>query len=113
MLLLEVEIKKEKKLVYELQKVFGLSKKTIINVCGRFGLNIEIVVSNVPSYLLKRIIRYIKSTYKINMVLKNELLESIRLEKRIRSYRGYRRHLKLPLNGQRTKTNGKTVKKLL
>jgi small subunit ribosomal protein S13 len=44
--------------------------------------------------------------------LKNEINKNIKKLKKIKAYKGFRHKLKLPVRGQRTKTNAKTRKKI-
>ncbi|MCL4120478.1 UNVERIFIED_CONTAM: hypothetical protein GTU68_065755 [Idotea baltica] len=43
--------------------------------------------------------------------LKSRTRKSIRILKEIKSYRGIRHKLRLPVRGQRSKTNSRTVRK--
>lgn len=55
-------------------------------------------------------IRKIIETMSIEGVLKREIASNIKRLKDIKSYRGVRHMRKLPVNGQRTKTNSRTIR---
>jgi small subunit ribosomal protein S13 len=55
-------------------------------------------------------IRRIVESYKIEGDLKREVAQNIKRLKDIGSYRGSRHQKKLPVRGQRTKTNSRTVR---
>jgi small subunit ribosomal protein S13 len=55
-------------------------------------------------------IRKVIETMSIEGVLKREISANIKRLKDIKSYRGVRHMKRLPVNGQRTKTNSRTVR---
>ncbi len=55
-------------------------------------------------------IRKVIETMSIEGVLKREISSNIKRLKDIKSYRGVRHMRRLPVNGQRTKTNSRTVR---
>ncbi len=55
-------------------------------------------------------IRKIIETMQIEGVLKREIASNIKRLKDIKSYRGVRHMRRLPVNGQRTKTNSRTIR---
>jgi small subunit ribosomal protein S13 len=71
---------------------------------------IESIDSLVPSWMLnrKKDIATGKDIHKIGPELDMQLREDINLQKKIRSYRGVRHQLNLPVRGQRTRSTGRT-----
>jgi small subunit ribosomal protein S13 len=57
-----------------------------------------------------KILDYIKSTFRTEGDLRREVLGNIKRLKEIKSYRGSRHTKRLPLRGQRTKTNSRTTR---
>jgi len=55
-------------------------------------------------------IRKVIETMSIEGVLKREIASNIKRLKDIKSYRGVRHMRRLPVNGQRTKTNSRTIR---
>ena len=55
-------------------------------------------------------IRKIIETMTIEGVLKREIASNVKRLKDIKSYRGIRHMRRLPVNGQRTKTNSRTIR---
>ena len=55
-------------------------------------------------------IRKVIETMSIEGVLKREIASNIKRLKDIKAYRGVRHMRKLPVNGQRTKTNSRTIR---
>lgn len=56
------------------------------------------------------VIRNLSLKYKLEGDLKKEIIKNINLEKEIGSYKGSRHAKHLPVRGQRTKTNSRTVR---
>lgn len=110
---LERGLVKDNKLVYELLKVFGLGRSKSKYICGRFGLSQGMLVKDIDQGVLRDLFSYIERNFMINYELRNTVLYNIQFERTIKSYKGYRRFLKLPVRGQRTKSNAKTAKRLL
>ncbi|MDP3741496.1 MAG: 30S ribosomal protein S13 [bacterium] len=59
---------------------------------------------------VEKIKEFIESNFKVEGQLKQEILQNIKRLKEIGSYRGIRHIKGLPVRGQRTKTNSRTVR---
>ncbi len=103
----------EIKFIDHLVKEFGIGRNISERVCCLFGIHRNACISEVGVKSLVQVMRYLKKNYILNDELRNNLREGVLKEYSLKSYKSNRRSLKLPLNGQRSKTNSKTVKKLL
>jgi small subunit ribosomal protein S13 len=104
-------ISNSKSILYSLTVLYGINEYQSKKICKNIGINPQITVNKLKNYQVNRLINYINKKLKIEQILKqskknrlNELLE-------IKSSRGIRRNLGLPVRGQRTHTNAKTVRK--
>ncbi len=104
-------ISNSKSILYSLTVLYGINEYQSKKICKNVGINPQITINKLKNYQVNRLISYINKNLKIEQVLKqknknrlNELLE-------IKSNRGIRRSLGLPVRGQRTHTNAKTAKK--
>lgn len=101
------------KKVYSLKSfsnIYGINSKKVQNLCQKFGLN----PSNKDIKLKKKNNTVIVKNFKVEEYDKNlklQIRKNIKFLNQIRTYRGIRHHLKLPVRGQRTKTNAKTKKR--
>lgn len=59
---------------------------------------------------VSRLKEYIESNFKVEGALRQEVLQNIKRLKEIGAYRGVRHIRGLPVRGQRTKTNSRTVR---
>nr|YP_009167034.1 ribosomal protein S13 [Pythium insidiosum]YP_009167060.1 ribosomal protein S13 [Pythium insidiosum]BAS30595.1 ribosomal protein S13 [Pythium insidiosum]BAS30621.1 ribosomal protein S13 [Pythium insidiosum] len=104
-------ISNSKSILYSLKVLYGINEYQSKKICKNVGINPQITVNKLKNYQVNRLINYINKNLKIEQVLKqskknrlNELLE-------IKSNRGIRQSVGLPVRGQRTHTNAKTAKK--
>jgi small subunit ribosomal protein S13 len=104
-------ISNSKSILYSLTILYGINEYQSKKICKNVGINPQITINKLKNYQVNRLISYINKNLKIEQALKqqkknrlNELLE-------IKSNRGIRQSLGLPVRGQRTHTNAKTAKK--
>lgn len=83
-----------------LYKKFGLSKNAHSGILKIIHLNLEF---DIEYYILKRKL--------VSFPLKQEIKDNIRKKIIKKIYQGLRHHLGLPVHGQRTHSNCKTIKK--
>lgn len=94
--------------------IYGLAQSTFLKFKQSFGINKRLVLKKLKKY---RIVRrrfnnfffYLKKL--TGRKLRAKTKKSIYFLKRIRNYKYFRHRLKLPVRGQRTRTNAKTQKK--
>lgn len=108
MRLFNLPLDPQKKISFFLQQIFGINKFSALVICKQIGFS-----SETPIQVLKlRHISLIKQTVLKNFSVASELKrgveETIKDLILIKSYRGFRHRLNLPVRGQRTRTNRKT-----
>jgi|LauGreDrversion4_2_1035121.scaffolds.fasta_scaffold1376718_2 small subunit ribosomal protein S13 len=111
MFLLGVKLKNYKQLVIELSNIYGLGKSRSSFVCRQLGFGNDIRVktlSRAQFFILKD---FVLSIYSVDTERRLIIDESIEMLKQIGSYRGQRHTLKLPVRGQRTRSNHRSCKK--
>ncbi|OGI76338.1 30S ribosomal protein S13 [Candidatus Nomurabacteria bacterium RIFCSPHIGHO2_02_FULL_33_12] len=109
MRILGITIPAEKKLDIGLTVLFGVGRKTAEKVLAAQ----KIKVGSRPADLTmdqENAIRRVIEEMKIEGNLKREISGNIKRLKDIKSYRGSRHTKKLPIRGQRTKTNSRTLR---
>jgi len=84
----------------QLYKKYGLSKNAKAGIVHIIDINLEY---DIEYYILKR--------RSVSFPLKQEIKENIQKKIVKRIYQGYRHEIGLPVHGQRTHSNSKTVKK--
>lgn len=109
--LFETEIPNNKSIYYSLRKIYGIGKIESANICKTLGFSINLKVFNMSTEQITYLIKYIDTS---NLLLNNELKKLhynfLKTLVQIKTYRGLRRLNKLPVRGQRTRTNARTAK---
>ena len=108
---LETDISFKKSVYISIKEVYGIGKKTAILVCKKAGLSKNLKTFELSNKQIVKIVKIIEdSNIIINTALKkqNDLFFKHLID--IKSYKGLRRLKGLPVRGQRTHTNAKTVR---
>lgn len=105
-----IEIPNEKKLWISLQNIFGVGEKVAKEICKGAKLDENVLVKDLDESELDRVRAYIDTNVKVEGELRQETFRNIKRLKDIRSYRGIRHKLGLPVRGQRTRHNARTRK---
>lgn len=111
-LVLGISLKDKASILFNLLNIYGIGLKTSKTVLNLFKINYNTYVSKIHINLLRNLITYIKKNYQINEVLRYKVKKNVLNLIQIKCYRGIRYSLGLPVNGQRTRTNCRTAKKL-
>ncbi len=104
-----ITIPEGKRLEVGLTAVFGVGRSTAKRILDEVGLDYGTKAKDVSADDDSKIRKIIESM-KTECELKREVAANIKRLKDIKSYRGSRHSRNLPLNGQRTKTNSRTVR---
>ena len=112
--LFEFELPENKSIKFSLQYIFGIGKFQSQFICKKLGFSINLKTKFLKLEQKKLLEKTIE---KLNIVVASELKKKITLNNdrliAIKSYRGLRQNLGLPVRGQRTHTNAKTARKNL
>ena len=105
-----VSIPDKKRIVIALTYIYGiglsLSKKIIIEA----GINPLTQAGNLKPEEINLLREIIEKKYKVEGGLGREIMTAVKRLKEIGSWRGLRHIKRLPVRGQRTKTNTRTVR---
>ena len=105
-----VDIPGNKAIEISLTYIFGVGLSTARKVLEELELDPKTRCSEVADDQLSRIAAHIEKTYMIEGHLKRQVSQNIVRLRDIRSYRGFRHRLGLPVRGQRTRRNARTRK---
>lgn len=105
-----VNIPKNKSIMISLTYIYGIGISLSKKICNFINVDYGILVKDLDNKELelirKEILKYI-----VEGDLRRNILLNIKRLSDINCYRGLRHKKKLPVRGQRTKTNAKTCKK--
>jgi len=109
MRIIGIEIPDNERIEVGLTRIFGIGKTNVKSLITIIKLDPNIRVKDLSRDDVANIMKALEE-FKIEGDLKKEIRENIDRLKAIKSYRGIRHIVNLPVRGQRTKTNARTVK---
>lgn len=98
----------KKRVEIALTYLFGIGPTTARKILGQTQINPDTRVEKLTDEETRRLREYIEKNLKIEGDLKREVSFNIRRLQEIGSYRGMRHTKRLPVRGQRTRTNART-----
>ena len=105
-----INIPKEKKIEFSLRYVFGIGPTLARKVLQSAKIDGNIRTKDLTDVQQDTIRAIVEKTYKIEGDLRREIQSNIKAMKDIKCFRGVRHMKHLPVRGQRTKTNSRTVR---
>lgn len=105
-----VDIPSEKRLEIALTYIYGIGSYRSRQIIGTVGLDPNARVKDLSEEEVSRIAAVIQNDYIVEGDLHREILQNIKRLMDIGCYRGQRHIRKLPVRGQRSKTNARTRK---
>lgn len=94
------------------RNIYGVGKSRTFVLLKNYGLYGCIKMSKVTKFFHKKLINFIDTYYITEKSLCNIVFNSLKNEQDLLTVRGWKLKYNLPLNGQRTHTNGCTASKL-
>ncbi len=108
--ILGVELPGEKRTEIALRYIYGIGPTTSRKILEATKVSGDKRAKDLTNDEVRSLTNYLEQTYKVEGELKQIIFRNIKRLKDIRSYRGIRHKLGLPVRGQRTKTNAVTRK---
>ena len=105
-----VNLPNQKRLEIGLTYIYGIGQPTALEICAALGLSPDTKIRDLTDEEVTRLQRHIDDQYEVEGDLRRERQQAIKRLTEIGAYRGLRHRRGLPVNGQRTKTNGRTRK---
>jgi small subunit ribosomal protein S13 len=105
-----VDIPRDKRVEISLTYIFGIGLTTSRKVLVGVGVNPDTRVKDLTEEEVNRLREYIDRNFRVEGDLRREVALNIKRLQEIGSYRGIRHRRKLPLRGQRTRTNARTLR---
>lgn len=105
-----INIPDPKKIKVALTYIYGIGPSLSREILDKAGIDPERRAKDLTSDEVSRLKEIIEKTYKIEGELKRERMMNIKRLKDIGSWRGIRHIKGLPVRGQKTRTNTRTVR---
>jgi small subunit ribosomal protein S13 len=107
--ILGVDIPENKKVFYALQTLYGVGKKSAEIILKESQVDPDKRARELNNDEIGRIQRVLDK-YELEGDLRRHISDNIDRLKRVKAYRGLRHMMKLPVRGQRTKTNSRNAR---
>jgi len=105
-----VNLPKDKRIIIALTYVFGIGPTVAKKILELVQIDESIRVKDLTQDQEDQIRNIAEKKHKTEGDLRSEVAQNIKRLKDIKSYRGIRHIKKLPVRGQRTKTNSRTLR---
>ncbi len=105
-----VNIPDEKRIEISLTYIYGIGPSSAAKILDKLDISKQTRTKDLSEAEGNKIREYIEKTTKMEGELKHEVRTNIKRLKEVGCYRGTRHQKGLPVRGQRTKTNSRTVR---
>jgi small subunit ribosomal protein S13 len=105
-----ITLPNNKRIVIGLTYVYGVGDTTARRVLAQVGVSEDVRVKDLTEEQVTKIREVLEKQYRLEGDLRRDVLSNVKRLKDIGSYRGIRHMRKMPVRGQRTKTNSRTVR---
>ncbi|MDY0096907.1 MAG: 30S ribosomal protein S13 [Candidatus Dojkabacteria bacterium] len=105
-----LEIPNDKRLWVSLMSIYGIGETSAKEICAQTKLDENMFVKDMNEAQLDILRGYLDKNYEVEGELRQIIFRNIKRLKDIRSYRGLRHKIGLPVRGQRTRHNAHTRK---
>ncbi|MBY7649375.1 MAG: 30S ribosomal protein S13 [Candidatus Liberibacter europaeus] len=106
-----VNIPSEKRVVIALRYIYGIGLKISKDICDKSKITLDRRVNQLTESEIIQIRQTIEQNYQVEGDLRRETAMNIKRLMDLGCYSGLRHRRNLPVRGQRTRTNARTVKK--
>lgn len=105
-----VNIPDEKRVEIALTYIYGIGKTRSNQILEKVGIDKNTRANKISADDLNKLRAEIESNYTLEGELKRQVMMNVKRLKEVGAYRGSRHSKGLPVRGQRTKTNNRTVR---
>ncbi len=105
-----VNLPDQKRIEISLTYIYGIGRSTSSKILGSLGIDVNTRTKDLSEKDSNRLREAIEKTYRVEGDLRHQVKMNIKRLKEIGCYRGSRHAKSLPVRGQRTKTNTRTVR---
>ena len=105
-----INIPDNKKVGISLSYLYGVGRPLAVKILEATKIDMNKRAKDLTSEEVNKIKNFIEKNYKIEGELRQVIKQNINLLKDLQAYRGIRHMRHLPVRGQRTKTNSRTVR---
>ena len=105
-----VNLPENKRIVIALTSIFGIGVSLSQQILSKLGIDENVATKDLDENAEKKLRDYVEENTQVEGDLRREVMQNIKHNKDVGTYRGDRHTKGLPTRGQRTKTNSRTVR---
>ena len=105
-----INIPDNKQIAISLTYIYGIGRPLACKILSQVGVKPSVKAKDLTTEQVSLLKEVIEKQYKIEGELRREIITAIRRLKEIGSWRGFRHAKRLPVRGQRTRTNTRTIR---
>lgn len=105
-----VILPKNKRMQIALMAIYGIGKAKATHILKESGISVDKKTDEITEEEESALREIIEKKHRVEGELRRTVTQNIKLLKEINSYRGMRHKRNLPVRGQQTRTNSRTVR---
>jgi small subunit ribosomal protein S13 len=105
-----IDLPRDKRVLIGLTYLYGIGRPTSAKILAKVNIDENTRIKDLTEDEVGKLRNVLEEEYLIEGDLRREVAMNIKRLQDIGSYRGIRHRKRLPLRGQKTKTNARTVK---
>jgi small subunit ribosomal protein S13 len=105
-----IDLPRDKRVLIGLTYIYGIGRPTSEQVLAKASIDVNTRVKDLTEEEVAKLRSILEEDHLIEGDLRREISMNIKRLQDIGSYRGIRHRKRLPVRGQKTKTNARTVK---
>ena len=105
-----INLPPKKRIEIGLTYIFGIGRSSSVKILEKANVDKNKLVENLSAEEISRLKKIIEDNYRTGGELRRDTISNIKRLKDIGCYRGTRHIKRLPVRGQRTRTNSRTVR---
>jgi len=103
-----IDLPREKRSEIALTYIFGIGRTTSKSILAQTGISYDVKINALTEDEVRRLRAFIDQNIVVEGDLRRDLAQDIKRLQEIGCYRGLRHRRRLPVRGQRTRTNART-----
>jgi small subunit ribosomal protein S13 len=105
-----VTLQDKKTILFALTDIYGIGRSSAAKILNELNIKQDVLSRDLTEKEEQELREYIEKNIRVEGELRRDVAMSIKHYKDINTYRGIRHARHLPVRGQRTKTNSRTVR---
>ncbi|MBI4977426.1 MAG: 30S ribosomal protein S13 [Spirochaetes bacterium] len=105
-----VDLAPKKSIAFALTAIYGIGRSMAKSICDKAKIEYTLKAGDLNDSQITAIREAIESTTKVEGDLRTEVMMNIKRLRDIKTYRGVRHQKRLPVRGQRTRTNSRNAR---